>query len=620
AASSASNNSYVPAVNGPLAFQMVNSTSGATIDFQLDGAATFAIAANATGADLAGQTLTIKVGNLTKTFEFVTAASGGPSGTNLAINVNSGDDAAALASAAAAAISGVTGFGSAVIVNGNQLTFNGASLRISTDSAVHDPATTLPAAGLIAPVANTWNLDIAPNITGADLAGEEITVNLGGTVKTFEFVTTASGGPSGANIAITVKSSDVATTLATLAAGAINTAFSTSSVAAANSTQLTLTGVSSASVATDGAVQDPNSTLQGEYPLTSPSAIRAGLITQFIPIAYNPTDSAVTVAAEVAAGINLQLGAGTVSASGNRVTLSGGIWQFAAAGTASTPQNSPIAFPSTGINAITVTDPDVLGTNANDAAIQFEEIVAVQSGSGVLSLGTNTTGITFLNGTQSGQPLLDFEGTLAAINQALNGLTFTPADEFVGPVHLSFLTNDNGNTGVGPAPADLVNGVGYNPAGLALQSLQSDVWLNVSTINDAPTLVNPSNPGLSLTAIDESPTNPPTNVTLPPNTGTLVYSANPLVPSLLTSAGANAMTINSAAATARFGIAVTGLSVPTMADQATAGGFWQYSLNAGQTWQTVGNLSFVIAPNATGADLAGQEFTVTFGNTSKTFE
>src|SRR6185312_7556654 len=143
AASSASNNSYVPAVNGPLAFQMVNSTSGATFDF----------AANATGADLAGQTLTIKVGNLTKTFEFVTAASGGPSGTNLAINVNSGDDAAALASAAAAAISGVTGFGSAVIVNGNQLTFNGASLRISTDSAVHDPATTLPAAGLIAPVA-----------------------------------------------------------------------------------------------------------------------------------------------------------------------------------------------------------------------------------------------------------------------------------------------------------------------------------------------------------------------------------------------------------------------------------------------------------------------------------
>src|SRR6185437_14719189 len=223
AASSASNNSYVPAVNGPLAFQMVNSTSGGTIDFQLDGAATFAIAANATGADLAGQTLTIKVGNLTKTFEFVTAASGGPSGTNLAINVNSGDDAAALASAAAAAISGVTGFGSAVIVNGNQLTFNGASLRISTDGAVHDPAATLPAAGLIAPVANTWNLDIAPNITGADLAGEEITVNLGGTIKTFEFVTTASGGPSGANIGITVQSSDVATTLATLAAGAINT-------------------------------------------------------------------------------------------------------------------------------------------------------------------------------------------------------------------------------------------------------------------------------------------------------------------------------------------------------------------------------------------------------------
>ena len=132
--------------------------------------------------------------------------------------------------------------------------------------------------------------------------------------------------------------------------------------------------------------------------------------------------------------------------------------------------------------------------------------------------------------------------------------------------------------------------------------------------------MNPSNPGLKLTAIDEAPTHPPTNITLPANTGTLVYSANPLTPSILTSAGGNAMTINSPAATAQFGIAITGLSVPTMQDQKTPGGFWQYSLNGGQTWLTVGNLSFVIAPNGTGADLAGQEFTVTFGNVSKTFE
>ena len=276
----------------------------------------------------------------------------------------------------------------------------------------------------------------------------------------------------------------MATTLSTLAAGAINTAFSSSSVAAANSTRLTLTGASAVSVATDPVVQDPSSTIVGEYPLLSAAASRR--TDHAVPADRLQPDRQRPRRGRRGRGRNQPPTRDRNRRRfGNRLTLSAGPWQFAAPGTASTPQNAAITFPSTGINGISVTDPDVTGTNANNAAIQFEEIVAVQSGAGKLSLGPNTVGVTFLSGTQNGQVLLDFEGTLAAINQALNGLVFTPADEFVGPVHLSFLTNDNGNTGVGPAPADVAAGVGYNPAGIALQSMQSDVWLNIGTVNDS---------------------------------------------------------------------------------------------------------------------------------------
>jgi parallel beta-helix repeat protein len=609
-------NSFVAAVNGPLAFQLVDTTgANAPINFQLDGTSTFAIAANATGADLAGQVLAVTLGGTTKTFEFVTGAaptrSGGPTGNNIAISVLYTDNAAALAAQAANTITSAAGFNSSSVAaaSGNLLTFNGALLRISTDPVVSDPAATLTS-GQITPAVNAWNLDIAPNVNGADLAGQEIAITVGGVTKTFEFVTAASGNPTNANVVILANAADVAATLASDAAGAINSAFSASSVATAHNNRLTLAGITSVSLAVDGTLQDPNETLTDEYPTVPAPVLRAGMITLYTPIAFNPTDSAATVAAEVAGAINANssIGAIIASASNNHVTLSGAVWQFAEAGIA-TVEDTPVTFPQTGIGGISVSDPDISGTEANDAAIQFEELVSVQSGSGTLSLGGTATGVTFLGGTQNGQSLLDFEGTLAAINQALDGLTFIPADEFVGPVHISFLTNDNGSTGVGPAPV-------YSAAGQALFSMQADVWLDIGTVSDAPSLANPSNPGLSLLPINETPTNPPTGVPNAPDAN----DSGDTVLSILQSAGGNAMTIHTVDASAKIGIAVTGLSVPTMADGLTPAGVWRYSTNGGATWQTVGSTSFTLAPTATGADLAGEVFTVSAGTITKSFE
>ncbi|HVX12330.1 MAG TPA: DUF4214 domain-containing protein [Pirellulales bacterium] len=276
---------------------------------------TLAIAPNATGADLAGHVLQVTLGFTTVSFEFVTPASGGPSGTNIAIPVNSTDTAATLASDAASVIDGTAGLSSAVTANGNQLAFNGASVVLSLDNAAHDPAATLTGAvitpvsamtinstdadaktgiaitGLTVPtmsdgvtpagvweystnggttwqVIGTTSFVLAPSATGADLAGSEMTVVFGGVTKTFEIVTGSaparSGGPSGTNIAVNVNFTDNAATVAGDLVSAINAAFGaqvastpTAAQGYANGSNLVQFSNASVSTAVDLAVHDP---------------------------------------------------------------------------------------------------------------------------------------------------------------------------------------------------------------------------------------------------------------------------------------------------------------------------------------------------------------------------
>ena len=122
-----------------------------------------------------------------------------------------------------------------------------------------------------------------------------------------------------------------------------------------------------------------------------------------------------------------------------------------------TAQNTPIVFSAANSNQISVADPDA-GTNGLQ--------VTLTAANGTLTL-SGTTGLSFSfsdgNGTGAGDGVADttmtFRGTLANINAALNGLSFTPTVDFSGTASLTITSNDLGNTGSGGplSDTDVVN-------------------------------------------------------------------------------------------------------------------------------------------------------------------
>ncbi|HJS09211.1 MAG TPA: hypothetical protein VJ809_16190, partial [Pirellulales bacterium] len=69
---------------------------------------------------------------------------------------------------------------------------------------------------------------------------------------------------------------------------------------------------------------------------------------------------------------------------------------------------------------------------------------------------------------------MSFSGTMAAINAALNGLTFMPTANFAGATNLQIVTNDQGNTGVGGALFDT-----------------DTINVTIAAVNDSPTITVP---------------------------------------------------------------------------------------------------------------------------------
>ena len=175
-------------------------------------------------------------------------------------------------------------------------------------------------------------------------------------------------------------------------------------------------------------------------------------------------------------------------------------------------------------NAVSVSDPDVPAGSADydNPLLLFEETITLSDPTlGTLQLAT-TAGITFLNGTGNGQSALDFQGTLSAINAALDGLVFAAAPRRSGAETLQFATNDNGNIGVGPAP-------GYLPSPQP-QTSTADVTVNIvpqlyaPSLNSAAVLSFPSIPedlpvagnngGSVLAMLESDPSVQPTAITL----------------------------------------------------------------------------------------------------------
>ena len=87
---------------------------------------------------------------------------------------------------------------------------------------------------------------------------------------------------------------------------------------------------------------------------------------------------------------------------------------------------------------------------------------------GTLTLGS-TAGLTFSSGDGTRDAAMTFSGTLTDVNNALAGLTFSPAANFNGVTSLQMVTNDLGNSGLGGAKTDTDN-----------------IAISVNSVNDAP--------------------------------------------------------------------------------------------------------------------------------------
>jgi autotransporter-associated beta strand protein len=108
-------------------------------------------------------------------------------------------------------------------------------------------------------------------------------------------------------------------------------------------------------------------------------------------------------------------------------------------GPQTTIEDTPLVFSTGNGNAISISDAD--------AGIYPVE-VTLGATHGTLTL-SGTAGLTFNTGDGSADTSMDFTGSIADINTALAGLSFTPDLDYHGPAALSITTNDQGNLGTG---------------------------------------------------------------------------------------------------------------------------------------------------------------------------
>ena len=130
-------------------------------------------------------------------------------------------------------------------------------------------------------------------------------------------------------------------------------------------------------------------------------------------------------------------------------------------GLTATNEDVSVVFSTATGNSVQVGDADAGG---NLIRVQLR----VDAG-GVLSL-SGTAGLTFLTGDGMADANMDFAGTVADINAALDGMTFDPAPDFNGTANLTVATDDQGNQGLGGPMTDV-----------------DVIPITVAPVNDAPT-------------------------------------------------------------------------------------------------------------------------------------
>ena len=105
----------------------------------------------------------------------------------------------------------------------------------------------------------------------------------------------------------------------------------------------------------------------------------------------------------------------------------------------STDEDTALVFSLGGGNAISTSDVDA---NGGDMA------VTLNATNGTLTL-SGIAGLAFVTGDGSDDATMVFTGTVAAINTALEGMTFDPTPDYNGAASVQIITDDQGSTGSG---------------------------------------------------------------------------------------------------------------------------------------------------------------------------
>jgi Domain of unknown function (DUF4347)/Cadherin domain/Bacterial cadherin-like domain len=132
-------------------------------------------------------------------------------------------------------------------------------------------------------------------------------------------------------------------------------------------------------------------------------------------------------------------------------------------GDQSTDEDTVLVFSAANGNAISISDADAGSGIVN---------VLLAATNGTITLN-GTAGLSFISGDGTGDALLNFTGTIAGINAALNGLVFAPTAGYSGAASLQIVTGDMGNSGTGGSLAD-----------------SDTVNITVNPVNDAPIASN----------------------------------------------------------------------------------------------------------------------------------
>ncbi len=163
-------------------------------------------------------------------------------------------------------------------------------------------------------------------------------------------------------------------------------------------------------------------------------------------------------------------------------------------------ENSTLTFSSAAGNAVAVSDPEA----GNGTGVPQVTLAAAD---GTLTLAS-TNGLTFTTGNGTGNGVMVFTGTQAAIDASLNGLIFTPTPDFYGVATLAISTNDRNSPA--KTASNLVTifltEVAQSPVAVndyANTAANSSVTIPVLANDyDPNNLTGPGNAGLSVSKID----------------------------------------------------------------------------------------------------------------------